>query len=50
MKSTNKWQDGPGGMRCPCCRMGSLRQAKRGHNRAERRRGRREIAREEEEE
>jgi len=45
-KSTTKWQSGPGGMKCGCCRCGSLAEAKRGHNRAARRRAKLELARE----
>lgn len=34
----NKWVNGPGGVRCPCCRRGDLKEAKRRHNRLLRRR------------
>lgn len=48
MKSTTKWQAGPGGMKCGCCRCGTIREAKRGHNRVTRRRARIALARDEE--
>lgn len=33
----NKWVCGPGGLYCPCCRKGSLQDAKVGFRRSERR-------------
>jgi hypothetical protein len=39
MKILSKWICGPEGLRCPCCRKGTLRDAKRGAARAARRQG-----------
>jgi hypothetical protein len=47
MAEKSKWVCGPGGIRCACCRRGSLRDAKRGHRRAVRHAAKREIETEE---
>jgi len=41
--ASTKWVAGPGGIGCPCCRVGSKQDAKKGDARIRRRVARKEI-------